>query len=163
MKRSLSIAIAAAALMLPAFAGSAYAAPEEKGGWAHFSDADRTAFTDARIAALKAGLKLTPDQEKNWPPVEAVIRENAKARAARMTEWREKFKAQEGGEHSVNLIDSLQERAKMMETKAGELRKLSDAAKPLYASLDDAQKHRLVVLMHAMHGEHHGWRGHGRD
>ena len=30
---------------------------------------DRAAFTDARIAAVKAGLKLTPDQDKLWPPV----------------------------------------------------------------------------------------------
>ena len=28
------------------------------------SQEDRAAFTDARIAALKAGLRLTPDQEK---------------------------------------------------------------------------------------------------
>ena len=45
---------------------------------------DRKAFTDARIAALKAGLELTPEQEKNWPAVEAAIRDMAKARADRM-------------------------------------------------------------------------------
>ena len=32
--------------------------------------ADIAAFGDARIAALHAGLKLTADQEKLWPPVE---------------------------------------------------------------------------------------------
>ena len=31
---------------------------------------DISAFMDARIAALKAGLRLTPDQEKNWPAFE---------------------------------------------------------------------------------------------
>ena len=44
----------------------------------------------ARIAALKAGLKLTPAQEKNWPALETALREQAKARAARIAEWREK-------------------------------------------------------------------------
>ena len=32
---------------------------------------DRAAFADARIAAVHAGLKLTADQEKLWPPVES--------------------------------------------------------------------------------------------
>src|SRR3981189_35973 len=44
---------------------------------------DRAAFADARIAAVKAGLKLTPDQEKLWPPVEAAVREFAKMRIDR--------------------------------------------------------------------------------
>jgi len=33
------------------------------------SAADIAAFGDARIASIHAGLKLTPEQEKNWPPV----------------------------------------------------------------------------------------------
>src|SRR3979490_73369 len=41
---------------------------------------DRAAFPDARIAAVKAGLKLTPDQEKLWPPVETAVRDFAKLR-----------------------------------------------------------------------------------
>ena len=44
---------------------------------------DRAAFTDARIAAVHAGLKLTPDQEKLWPPVEAAVRDFAKMRIDR--------------------------------------------------------------------------------
>ena len=39
-----------------------------------FSPEDREPFADARIAALRAGLKLTPDQEKLWPAVEDAIR-----------------------------------------------------------------------------------------
>src|SRR5262249_54586738 len=41
---------------------------------------DRAAFVDAKIAAVKAGLKLTPDQEKNWPTVESAVRDFAKQR-----------------------------------------------------------------------------------
>src|SRR6266436_2681164 len=55
--------------------------------WSHehmrMSPEDRAAFTDARIAAVKAGLKLTPDQEKLWPPVEAAVRDFAKLRIDR--------------------------------------------------------------------------------
>src|SRR6516164_11716055 len=48
-----------------------------------FTPEDRAAFADARIAAIHAGLKLTPDQEKLWPPVEAAARDFAKMRIDR--------------------------------------------------------------------------------
>ncbi len=38
---------------------------------------DIAAFGDARIAALHAGLKLTAEQEKNWPAVEGALRDLA--------------------------------------------------------------------------------------
>jgi zinc resistance-associated protein len=36
---------------------------------------DMAAFADARIAGLKAGLELTPDQAKNWPAFEQALRD----------------------------------------------------------------------------------------
>src|SRR6202047_3665835 len=39
---------------------------------------DMGAFIDARVAAIKAGLQLTPDQEKNWPAFEQALRDLAK-------------------------------------------------------------------------------------
>ena len=45
---------------------------------------DAQAFSDARIAGLKAGLRLSVEQEKSWPAVEAAMRELAKDRIARM-------------------------------------------------------------------------------
>jgi hypothetical protein len=39
-----------------------------------------SAFTDARIAALKTALRLTPEQEKNWPAVEQALRDISKER-----------------------------------------------------------------------------------
>src|ERR1700732_5272177 len=47
------------------------------------SPEDRAAFADARIAAVHAGLKLSPDQEKLWPPVETAVRDFAKLRIDR--------------------------------------------------------------------------------
>src|SRR6201986_4147321 len=44
---------------------------------------DRAAFVDARIAAVHAGLKLTADQEKLWPPVEGAVRDLVKIRIDR--------------------------------------------------------------------------------
>ena len=34
---------------------------------------------DARLAGLKAGLRLTPDQEKLWGPFEAAVRDFAQS------------------------------------------------------------------------------------
>lgn len=50
---------------------------------------DFKAFTDARIAALKAGLQLTPEQEKNWAPFEQALRELAKLHVQRVQGNRE--------------------------------------------------------------------------
>src|SRR5262245_55685540 len=64
-----------------------------RGMW--LSAEDVSALTDARVAALHAGLKLWQDQEKNWPAFEQSYREMAKLRAeqraARVAE-RERFR-----------------------------------------------------------------------
>lgn len=123
------------------------------------SQADLNAFTDARIAALKAGLELTPDQEKNWPGVEQAIRDMAKARQEHAAERRREHQQQ----HSVDLLQRLRDRADAMTKNAANLKKLADAAQPLYESLTDDQKHRLVFLVHGMRfGHRHfgGWREH---
>src|SRR5262249_49407229 len=49
-----------------------------------FGVEDVAAFADARIAALKAGLALTPDQAKNWPPLEAALRNMVALRIERI-------------------------------------------------------------------------------
>ena len=44
--------------------------PTREGRGFRPSAEDVAALTDARVAGLKAGLKLTAEQEKNWPAVE---------------------------------------------------------------------------------------------
>src|SRR5690242_18111981 len=81
--------IAAGAIALT-FAGAGLAlaqqSPGREGRGFRPSAEDVAAFTDARIAGLKAGLKLTAEQEKNWPAVETAIRDLAKERADRIKE-----------------------------------------------------------------------------
>ncbi len=127
------------------------------------SDADRAAFLDARIAALKAGLTLTPAQEKLWPAVETVLRDMAKARAEHWKKIREEF---QGKEHPI--VDPVTRLKKMSEhqiARGEALKKLADALAPLYAALSDEQKHRLPILMHAMHPHfmHHEFAGRDED
>src|SRR5467141_5010909 len=81
--------------------------------WFHehmrMSPEDRAAFTDARIAAVKAGLKLNPDQEKLWPPVEAAVRDFAKLRIdranARMNAERDSQDSQKPDDPVARLRD----------------------------------------------------------
>ena len=42
--------------------------------------ADRETMLDAKLAGMKAGLQLTPDQEKLWSPFESAVKDAAKAR-----------------------------------------------------------------------------------
>jgi len=46
-----------------------------------YTDADAQAALDARILALKTVIRLTPNQEKLWAPVESAIRQVAKQAA----------------------------------------------------------------------------------
>src|SRR5215468_11978909 len=111
---------------------------------------DIAAFGDARIAALHAGLKLTAEQEKNWPPVESALRDLAKQRS-------ERFAARASADRPKDPIEQLNMRAELMGQRAAALKKLADAAGPLYKSLDESQKHRFVML--ARLGDRQGWRG----
>lgn len=129
-------------------------AREQAPRW-RMSAEDAQAFADARIAALKTGLKLTSDQEKNWPAVETAIRDLSKARFDRMNARRE---ARRDGDRQRDPIERLRQRADRMAENAAGLKKLADAGEPLYKSLDDAQKRRMMVLTRqAMRGGH--WRG----
>jgi hypothetical protein len=127
---------------------------------------DRAAFADARIAAVKAGLKLTPDQEKMWPAVEGAVRDFAKLRIdranARMEE-RNKDRADDAKATATpdNPVARLQQRAENMATTAAALKKIADAADPLYKTLDDGQKRRLAVLTHMEGRGGEGWRHRG--
>jgi hypothetical protein len=127
---------------------------------------DRAALTDARIAALKAGLKLTAEQEKNWPAVEAAIRDLAKQRADRAAAMRDGRNAQA---QRPDAVQRLRRSADMMTERAAGLKKLADAVEPLYKTLDEGQKHRFGALMRmgmqggaGMDRGHHGPRWHHR-
>ncbi|MGH6799950.1 MAG: Spy/CpxP family protein refolding chaperone [Methylocella sp.] len=108
-----------------------------------FSPADREAFLDARIAALHAGLKLSPDQEKLWPAVETAVRTAANNAMAR----HQKIKS---APPSASLVDRLRRRGENAVARGQSLEAIADAATPLYATLSDDQKHRLPVLMHGL-------------
>src|ERR1044072_8420002 len=117
----------------------------------------RAAFVAARIAAVHAGLKLNADQEKLWPPVEAAVKDFAKLRIdranARMNASRD-----DSSQKPDDPVTRLRERADSMAPSAAAMKKIADAADPLYKTLDDGQKRRLAVLTHMdRFGSREGW------
>ena len=128
---------------------------------------DRAAFMDSRIAAVKAGLKLTPDQDKLWPPLESAVRDFARLRIdranarmdARGNDRNDDRDARRDDRRSErNPVERLRERADRMGETSAALKKIADAADPLYKTLDDGQKRRLAVLTR-MEGRFGGMRG----
>jgi len=95
---------------------------------------DRAPVVDARIAAHKAALKLTPEQEKNWPAYEAALRKLAKLRVERYQEQK-----------SANPVELLRQRAEDLSAASAALKQLADAEEPLINSLDDAQKRLFLT------------------
>ncbi len=147
---ALAAGLGASAVLASSSAYSQAPEPSAPSAGKHaFSAADRAAFLDARIAALHAGLKLSPEQEKLWPSVEAAIRKAGQDSIERFQKMKE---AKEAG----SLIDRLRRRGENLAARGQDLQTIANAAAPLYASLTEEQKHRLPVLMHALRpGFHH--------
>jgi hypothetical protein len=104
------------------------------------------AFTDARIAALKAGLELTPDQAKNWSPFEQAVRELAQLRIQQAQARRQRRQQLQQSDNAPGPFDRLGQRADNLAKTSAALKKVADAGAPLYQSLTDAQKGRFRVL-----------------
>jgi hypothetical protein len=100
---------------------------------------DLRAFSEARLAALKAGLSLTPEQAKNWPVFEQAARDLSKLRIDRRMALR-------SAPPSNDPVERLRRRATAMSDAGAALKKLADATEPLYKSLDENQKRRFALL-----------------
>ena len=172
MKKAILAGVAAVAIL----GSSAVYAQHRYHQHHRMSTEDRAAFVDAKIAAVKAGLQLTPDQEKLWPPVETAVRDFAKQRLAQANaraserDARRAERDQKGpqdrapgdkaaADENRDPVARLRDRADRMAENAAGLKKIADAADPLYKTLDDGQKRRLTALTRM--GGHHGWRGRG--
>jgi zinc resistance-associated protein len=119
---------------------------------------DRAAFLDARLAALHAGLKLTPDQEKSWPAFEQAYRELAALRGERINAIRNDRNRDPAGDP----IQRAERRADALSKSGAALKRYADAAAPLYQSLDENQKQRFAVLSRVGRPHFHRfafWRG----
>src|SRR5499433_112484 len=146
-----------------AIAGTSLAYAQQRGGrdgmmqGRQLNAEDLRAFGEARLAALKAGLVLTPEQEKNWPAFEQAARDLAKARMERISAMR-------NAPANNDPVERLRQRATALSETGAALKKLADATDPLYKSLDENQKRRFAILNRLTgreRGEFRGHEGHG--
>ena len=124
-------------------------------GWRPNAE-DVRAFGEARLAALKAGLMLNADQEKNWPAFEQAARDYGKLRMDRLATLR-------SGTASEDPVERLRQRATAMSEAGAALKKLADATDPLYKSLDENQKRRFAILNRVAGPNRGGFRGREGD
>jgi len=139
------------------------AEPPTTGRMQHWA-VDHEALLDAKLGGLKAGLRLTPDQEKLWAPFESAVRDAARMRMEHMQGMMDRMEemrhmdndmGMEEGE-AMSPVDRLDRMASRLTQAGAALQKVADAAKPLYASLDDSQKRIFGFLAHEMMTMGHG-------
>ena len=95
------------------------------------------AALDAQLKGMKTSLRLTADQEKDWGSFESAVQATAKARVIALQ------KEQNSNLSPMDLNTAKAERHAQSEAA---IETIVEAAKPLYASLDDAQKHKFIAL-----------------
>lgn len=126
-------------------AGSALAGPALARDRMDRAELSANQITDqyaARTARIKADLRLTPEQAKNWPGFESALNDIAKANADRQMAMQTTGTQPKG---PVDIIEQMRRQAKYMSERAAERKTIADAAEPLYASLDDQQKRRFAT------------------
>jgi hypothetical protein len=143
-----NLAVATTAVLIAA-SPLAYAAEKSSStvGMTHPSAADLNSLTDARVGMIKAALQLTPEQEKYWPAVEDAIRtrsKNRQARLERVAELRDSGPMEALRDRSP--IELMQRRAEALTQRAADIKKEADAWEPLYKTLSQDQKKRMVFM-----------------
>jgi hypothetical protein len=95
----------------------------------------------ARAARIKADLRLTPEQEKNWPGFETAMTDMGKRYGDRQTAVQADRTQRKA---PPDIIEQLRDEAQFLSDRSVDRKTLADAAQPLYASLDDQQKTRFA-------------------
>lgn len=103
---------------------------------------DGDALLDARVAALRAGLRLSGDQETLFEPVEQAMRDAHAARAER--------DAQAGvveTEPALDFMTRMERRTALAAARTQEQVQLVEALRPLWDTLDESQRATLPALL----------------
>jgi LTXXQ motif family protein len=133
----LAAATTAATLSAPGFTITAAAQSDEQPTHAELVQRWAEAGIDAQLKGMKTSLRLTADQEKDWAPFESAVKDAEKARVIALQK-----------EQSSNLspMDRNSAKADRFAQSQADLEKIIEAAKPLYQSLDGAQKQKFIAL-----------------
>lgn len=113
---------------------------------------DRSVVLDARLAGVKAELKLNMRQDPFWGPFENAVREAFKNRSAAM----EAGRAGRAERDTMSPLERLNTQAEHLAQASQDVKKIAEAAKPLYESLEEDQKHRFATLLHFLQDDRPG-------
>jgi hypothetical protein len=102
------------------------------------------AYDEARIARFKADLRLKPDQEKLWSKLESTLKDISKRRAERVIAQKDEHDKRKD---APTAVERLRLDADAMAEHAANMKKIADAAEPLFDKLDDQQKRRLTRII----------------
>ena len=127
----------AATLLISAFTHIAAAQSDQQPTHAELVQRWAEAALDAQLKGMKTGLRLNADQEKDWGPFESAVKDSAKARVVAL---------QKEQGNNLSPMDRLNAKAERLADSEAGLEKIVGAARPLYESLNDAQKHEFVTL-----------------
>jgi len=148
MRKLVLTCLTAAALAGSAFAYNAFAAPGDTPDAPRMHEmADRGFLLDAKLAGMKAALKLTPDQDKLWSPFESAVRNAVKAR-------REAMRERMDGDERPSPIERLNQMSDHLAKASSRLKLVADAAKPLYDGLDETQQRHFGPLLKTLRPQH---------
>jgi LTXXQ motif family protein len=139
MRKTVVAVVMATLLSSSALTGSALA--RDRSDRPELSASQITDQFGARTARIKAELRLTPEQGKNWPGFESAMNEYGKTSADRRIAGRTARAKHEG---SYDVIERMRMEAKYLGERSVDRKAIADAAQPLYVSLDDRQKRRFA-------------------
>jgi len=104
---------------------------------------------EARIARLKANLRVTSEQESEWSRFEAALKDISKKRAERrialMEEWDKRDEDKE--KRRITHAESLRRHADALSHRAEEIRAIADAAEPFAEKINDRQKRQVDQII----------------
>jgi hypothetical protein len=116
-----------------------------------------TAVDDARIARIKADLRLTSEQEGYWGKLESALKDISHRRAENfVARWAEERDARDEARNRDNHdqraaaptpMDRMRRAADSMNARAADLKSVADASEPIYEKLDDGQRRTLDAAL----------------
>ena len=127
---------AIAGFLILAMAGSSAMAEGTTNRGYRFQSQGTSPEMESGIARFKAALRLTPDQQRHWPRVEAALRAMDRNKDA---DDGDRGMLRRIGHRAVDLVIS-----------AASIQRLVSAARPLMKTLDDEQRSQALVLARAM-------------
>jgi LTXXQ motif family protein len=101
------------------------------------------ANSDTNVERLKTGLNLTVEQEKSWGPFANAMHALGRNGADRLNLRIARAKR----DPPDDIIEQMRNEAQFLVDRAADQRAVSDAAEPLYTSLDDKQKQTFIDEM----------------